>query len=216
MSRTRGAARPSRRRRALGMGRTTLALGALITAIAVAGAACNGAGPTPTSRYTVVPIGATAWPSGTTGQYGLHIDPSLLARLPKSVVAKPLVEDAESESVAMDNADLAKTFDGYASAKIGEIGDDNWLKLVVGHFRIANQTPDVYSAWVDQYAAGACSQADGVSSTTQQTINDWFVDVATCGGGPIVYTLSPSEGVVLSMFEFGPRQLGRQLIVALY
>jgi len=190
-------------------------VGALL-AVAVAAAACSPAGPTPEPQYTAVPIGATPWPSGTTGQYGLHIDPSLLGKLPRSVDAEPLVEDVDSESVALDSADLARTFDGYAAATIGAVGDANWLKLAIGHFQAANQTPDVYSAWVDQYATGACSQADGVSSTAQSTINDWLVDVATCGGGPTDYTLSLGGGVVLSMFGYGPRDLGRQLIGALY
>jgi hypothetical protein len=202
--------------RAAGFGRATLALvGALVIA-AVAVTACAQPGPTPEPQYTSLLIGATPWPSGTTGQYGLHIDPSLLGKLPRSVDAEPLLEDAESESVALDNADLAKTFDGYAAASIGEVGDADWLNLAIGHFQPDNQTPDVYSAWVDQYATGACSQADGVSSATQSTINDWLVDVATCGGGPTVYTLSLGGGVVLSMFGYGPRDLGRQLIGALY
>jgi hypothetical protein len=74
----------------------------------------------------------------------------------------------------------------------------------------------VLSAWIDQYAAGACSQANAVSSSTQETINGLIVDVATCGGGPIVYTVLLDNQVVLSMFDFGPKQLGRKLIEAIY
>jgi hypothetical protein len=193
-----------------------LGLAAALVVVSVAATACSQPGPTPEPQYTAVLIGDTPWPSGTTGQYGLHIDPSLLGKLPRSVDAEAIVEDADSESAALDNADLAKTFDGYAAASIGEVGDADWLKLAIGHFQPDNQTPDVYAAWVDQYATGACSQADGVSGTSQATINDWLVDVATCGGGPTVYTLSLGGGVVLSMFGYGPLDLGPQLIGALY
>ncbi len=137
------------------------ALAALLVAAALSLAGCDGVGATPTPQYTAVPIGATPWPNGTTGQYGLHIAPSLLTRLPKFVGAQPLVEDAEGEIQAMGNADLAQTFDSYAAAKAGDIGDDNWLSLVIGHLPPANQNDDFYSSWVDQYATAGCSQADG-------------------------------------------------------
>jgi hypothetical protein len=200
--------------------RATMALGALLTAIAIAVTACGGAGPTPTSQFTEVPIAATPWPSGTIGQYGLHIDPSLLRRLPQTISAQPLVEDAYSESAAMDNADLAKTFDGFAAAGIGQIGDTDWLVVAIGHFKPDLMSPDVYpdqySAWIEQYATGACSQANAVADTSQQQIGGWLVDVATCAGGPVVYSLSMGNGLILSMFGAGPKKLGHKLIEALY
>jgi hypothetical protein len=198
-------------------GRATLALAALLTAMAVAGAGCDFSAPTP--EFTAVPIGVTPYPHGTTGQYGLHIDPALLAKLPHSVSAQPLVEAADLENIAMDDPDLAKTFDAYAAAEIGAIGDNDWLYVAIGHFKADPQSdayPDAYAAWVGDYAAGSCSQANGVSDTSQETINDWIVDVANCRGGPTVYSLSLGGGVVLSMFGAGPRGLGRKLIEALY
>ena len=185
---------------------------ALLVAAALVGAACGSTGPTSTPNETQIPFGPSAWPSGTTGQYGLHIDPSLLGRLPRSVGAFPLVENTDSEMAALDDQDLSRTLDRYAAASIGELGDDNWLQLVIGHERPESQTPDVYTAWVDQYATGACSQADGVSGSTQPTINSWVVDVSTCAGGPIVYTLILGDGLLLSMYDLGPKDLGRMLI----
>jgi hypothetical protein len=69
---------------------------------------------------------------------------------------------------------------------------------------------------VDEYATGACSQAGGVASSSQQDINDWKVDVSTCNGGPLVYTLSLGKGLLLSMYGLGPRDLGRKLIESLH
>ena len=193
-------------------GRAAAFLAAVVTVVVFA-AACGPAPATPPA--TEVPIGATAWPSGTTGQFGLHIDPSLLGRLPRNVGAYPLVEDAGGETAALGDADLAKTFDNYAAASIGVIGDSNWLQLVIGHFQQDHQTADVYTAWVAEYATGACSQADGVSGSGQQTINNWVVDVSTCAGGPIAYTLTLGNGTVVSMFGLGSKDLGRMLINAL-
>jgi len=187
----------------------------MLLAGALVGAGCAPAVTPTLPLYTEVPIGPTAWPAGTIGQYGLHIDPTLLARLPATVDAYQIVEDPDSESVAMGDPDLARTFDRYSAARIGEIGDTNWLALVIGHFS-ASAGSDAYSGWVDDYATGACSQANGVVDQGQETINFWNVDTATCGGGPVVYTLSLQNGIVLSMFGFGPLDLGRRLIDSLY
>ena len=199
--------------------RTAVAFATLMIALAVAALACGPAA-TPTSPlYTELPIGATAWPGGTIGQYGLHVDPSLLGRLPPTVDAYAIVEDADTEAQAMDDQDLAKVFDRYTAARIGEIGDDNWLSLVVAHFSAATGSDayaTAYTTWVDDYATASCSQADGVASVTQETINFWFVDEAQCGGGPVVYTMSLQNGVVLSILGSGPLDLGRRLIGSLY
>jgi hypothetical protein len=179
-------------------------------------AACGTEVATPTPpRYTAVPIGPTAWPSGTVGQYGLRIDPSLLGRLPASVGALPLKEDAASESGALDNADLPASLDGYAAASIGMIGDTDWLYVVIARRKPDKLDADFYTAWVEQYATGACSQADGVASSDQQTIAEKTVDVSTCNGGPVVYTVSLEDGLLVSMWGMGPRDLGRKLIEAL-
>jgi hypothetical protein len=203
-------------RRSLGRGfRRTAVRIAFLAMVAGIAAGCGSGSGSATPFTTEVPIGPTAWPSGTTGQYGLHIDPSLLGRLPRNVAAYPLVENAGDEMAALTDADLARTFDNYAAASIGVISDADWLQLVIGHLRPETQTADIYTAWVSEYATGACSQADGVSGSDQTTINDWIVDVSTCTGGPIVYTLSLGNGTILSMFDLGPKDLGRVLIQSL-
>lgn len=188
-------------------------------AFAIAAFACGPAATPTQPLYTEVPIGATAWPGGTIGQYGLHVDPTLLSRLPSTVDAYAIVEDPDIESQAMDDPNLAKVFDRYSAASIGEIGQDNWISLVIAHFS-APSGSDAYTAaytsWVDDYATASCSQADGVSSGSQETINFWNVDTATCSGGPVVYTLSLQNGVILSIVGFGPLDLGRRLINSLY
>lgn len=191
----------------------------LLAAALLSVAACGVSPPTaPLPTYTAVPIGPTVWPAGTVGQYGLQIDPSLLGKLPATVGGLALVEDPGSESGALNNADLAKNLDGYAAASVGVIGDPDWLYVVVVRPKPANlNNADFYTAWVEQYATGACSQANGVAPNSgQQDINDWTVDVATCNGGPVVYTLVFGDGsLLLSMYGLGPRDLGRELINSL-
>ena len=181
-----------------------------------AGAAACAPGATPSPTYTEVPIGPTVWPEGTTGQYGLHIQPSLLGRLPATVDAYRIAEDTVSETGALDDPDLGKTFDNYAAGAIGAVGAANWLAVVVAHFSPANQTPDAYEQWVADWDATACSQADGVGTTGQEQIGDWLTDTATCIGGPVVYTTILDDYTVVSSLGQGPRDLGRQLIEALH
>jgi hypothetical protein len=188
---------------------------AMIAAAALVLTACGTSTPTnvpANTTYTAVPIAQTPWPSGTVGQYGLRIDPSLLARLPSSVDALPLTEDAASESGDLANADLANNFDTYAAAAIGFVGDPDWLNVALGTLKPSAQTADFYTSWVADYATGACSQADGVASNSEQNIGDWIVDVSTCSGGPVVYTLKLDGSTLLSMYGLGPKDLGRKLI----
>jgi hypothetical protein len=132
------------------------------------------------------------------------------------VGSQPLVEDAQSELLNLDDTGLAGIFDRYASASVAQIGAEDWLEIDMGHFKDPSQVSDILPSWQEQYATGACAQADGVTGSHQETINDWNVDVSTCGGGPVVYTLLLGDGVVLSMFGMGPKDTGRQLIRALY
>jgi hypothetical protein len=187
-----------------------------LTAAAIALAGCGGAIASPSPTYTAVPIGPTAWPSGTTGQYGLHIDPSLLGKLPAHAGALPVKEDPGSEAAVLDDADAAKTIDRYVAASAGGLGDPDWLNIAVVHFKTESQNEDVYSAWVDQYATGACSQAGGVSRSDRRDIGDNTVDISTCAGGITVYTLQRGDWVVISMYEFGPKHIGSALIAAIY
>lgn len=195
------------------------AAAALLAVALVSVAACSVSSPTPTPppRSTTVPIGPTIWPSGTVGQYGLRIDPSLMGKLPSSVGGLALQEDPGSESGALTDANLPNTFDGYAAASIGLVGNTDWLYVAIGRLKPDKQNnADFYTAWVVEYATGACSQADGVASSSQQMIGDWTVDVSTCNGGPVVYTLSLGSGLLLSMWGMGPHDLGRKLIESLH
>ena len=189
---------------------------AALAVAAIALAACGGGVVSPSPTYTAVPIGPTAWPSGTTGQYGLRIDPSLLAKLPSHAGALPITEDAGSESTVLDDANTANTLDRYVAASAGGIGDPDWVNISIGHFRPESQNEDVLAAWIDQYATGACSQANLVSGTDQQDIGNFTVDVSTCAGGITVYTFQRGDWVVVSMYELGPKHIGRALIAAIY
>jgi hypothetical protein len=97
------------------------------------------------------------------------------------------------------------------------VGNTDWLYVAIGRLKPDKQNnADFYTAWVVEYATGACSQADGVASSSQQMIGDWTVDVSTCNGGPVVYTLSLGSGLLLSMWGMGPHDLGRKLIESLH
>jgi hypothetical protein len=189
---------------------------ALLASTAGVAAACHDYTPA-TPTFTAYQIGPTVWPNGTVGKYGLRIDPTLLKKLPKAVGGFFIEEDAQSEVIALDDQDLPKSFDGYVAAMVGDLTSTDWLALVVVHRNsTAADDADFYQGWAADYAAGACSHASGVATTGQETINDWLVDTATCTGGVNVYTLSLGDGSILSMYDAGPRDLGRLLLQSLY
>jgi len=186
-----------------------------LAAVTVLASGCGTSVATTTPETTTVQIGATPWPNGTVGRYGLRIDPTLLSKLPALVGGNPIVQSADAEAQDLENPDLPANFDGIAEGGIGDITDANWLRVSIGRLRPEAQTDDFYSNWTDQYAQGVCSQADGVASVQQETIADRSVEVATCKGGVIAYTVRIADDILVSAQDLGPRRLGRQLMEAL-
>jgi hypothetical protein len=190
-------------------------MAALVAVASVGPTGCDLTTATPPPDVTVVPLQATPWPNGTLGRYGLRIDPQLLAGLPATVGGLPLVESAPLEIIALDEPDEATLFEAFAAAQAGSTTATDWMSVYVGQVREEDQNQAFYASWRDQFFEGACSQANGVGNVEPATINDWSVDLATCRGGTVAYTLWFESGALLSIQELGPRHLGRQLIEAL-
>ena len=203
----------------------TLAALAVVTAVSLSGCSYNVVAQTPTPEptgtgvrpgiATQVPIEATPWPNGTIGADGLRIDPSLMSNIPSIVGGNPLVEYVEVESAALDDSHYADAFSSYYAAHLGDITDLNWVEVTLGALKPDAQSQDFYTSWRDDWFNAACSQADGIGSTSLQQINDWQVDVATCKGGVMAYTLRLDAATLVSIMDLGPRRLGRQLISAI-
>lgn len=194
-----------------------LAAALLVLATGAAGCGTNTVAPSPTLpaprvQQTAVPLMPTPWPNGTTGSFGLRIDPSLLSNIPTVVGGNPLVEQTDIEILAMNQPQYATAFSGYYVAGLGTITDLNWLEVAIGERKTDAVDQAFYTSWRDDWFQSACSQAGGIASTAQESINDWNVDVATCVGGVDAYTLALDNGVIVSIMDLGPRRLGRQLI----
>ena len=187
---------------------------ALVAVLAVVAGGCGSATATPTSLYTVVPIGPTPWPNGTVGQFGLRIEPKLLARLPIAISGLAMNEDTESEQTQLDDSTMGDV-EAMAAAKYGDILSGDGLQVWIVRFKPDKQTPDVYSQWIDDYAAGACSQVTGDPIPSQETINNWVVDITTCGSVSS-YSLALGDGEYLSMMGLGSKDFGRLLIQQLH
>ena len=149
------------------------------------------------------------------GRYGLRVDPTLLRSLPSTVGGEPAVEAADIEARALDDQNLPASVEGLAAARVGSIGDANWLVVTIVRLTPAANTDSFFGSWSDEYAQGACSQANGVGGTADQQIGDWTARVASCKGGVLAYTVRLENRLLLSATELGPRRLGHQLIEAI-
>ena len=202
------------------MGGPALALFA-VAFLAVLAAGCSYTvvvtkpGPSFDPNATDRPIGATPWPNGTTGANGLRIDPSLSGHLPSYVGGNPLVEDAGSELIDVANNSYAQGFDSMYVAQVGDITSLNWVQATLASVKGGVIDPGFYTSWRDHWFKIACSQAGGVSATATAAIQDWDTDTATCSGGVRAYTVNLGDGLLLSIIDLGPRNLGRELIQAL-
>jgi hypothetical protein len=161
------------------------------------------------------PIAPTPWPNGTVGASGLRINPSLLSNIPLNVGGSPLIEDVIQELQALDDATYAAAFTSYYAARVNNVGDANWLLVTLEERKPEAVNQEFYDQWRDSWFNVSCSQAEGLGSTSTETINGWTVDVGECRGGVVVYVVAIDDGVLLSMMDLGPRRLGRQLIQAI-
>jgi hypothetical protein len=187
---------------------------AVIGLVASSAAGC-GTAPGPTvPLVTIVPIGPSPWPNGTVGANGLRIDPTMLKRLPIAISSVSLVEDATSEETLMDDDSMGDV-ERAAAARYGTVGSENWLQVWVVHFKPDKQNGDGYGNWIDQYAAGACSQVTGTPEASQSEINGWTVDVTTCGS-VTARSVSIGDGTYISMLGMGDKDLGKLLLEHLF
>lgn len=204
------------RRRGRGGGRllpSAVLLAGLLPLVAGCGPlGAAAASPSPAGPVLLEP---TPWPAGTVGPYGLRVDPALLRTFPATVSGEALEEAADLELQALDDQELAASFDAFAAARVGGMADPNWLVVSIGRLSASATGDAFYNRWRDDYASGACSQAGGVASTTTTSIGDWTVDVASCTGGVDAYTFRPEEDLLVSITDLGPRRLGRQLVAAM-
>ncbi len=207
----------------IGPGLRGAPLAAAFGLVVVAVAACSSStvvptAPPDTGRPAVVtdaPIAPTPWPNGTTGKYGLRIDPRLAGQLPSSVGGNPLVEDTFAEIDAMGESQYGASFDAMYIAQVGEPTDLNWVQATVATVKGGAIGDEFYASWRDAWYKLVCTQAGGLASSSRETINDWQVDIGLCSGGARAYVLELDNGVLLSLVDVGPRQLGRELIQAL-
>ncbi len=196
---------------------------ALVIALAIAGcgsteASIQPATSTPTPSASASPSISPSTPSISPGPpssipgVDVVMDPALIGILPAAVGAARVEIEPESFGEAVGDPSFVANVDAAAFAIVTE-GDD-LASGVVAHLR-----PDVFSeaffrAWRDSYDEGACAQAGGVAAHAQVAIDtDRTMHVTTCAGGLRVYhAYVPERETVVSVFSWGERRFGEQLV----
>jgi hypothetical protein len=91
---------------------------------------------------------------------------------------------------------------------------------VVAHLRAGSLSDKLFEDWRATFDEGACAQAGGVLAHAATTSAGRTIYVTTCGGGPdvnlrVYHAYVASKGVVVSLFSYGTRLFGEQLIAGL-
>jgi hypothetical protein len=115
------------------------------------------------------------------------IDPTLLSILPATVGGQTITEVPEVEAGIVTDPSLVANATGLAVALGVDLSSGEFAYIAVIRLRPLVFSNAFYLSWRQSYDQGACSQSNGVESTSTTTIAGRQVFVGTCAGGATTY-----------------------------
>ena len=142
------------------------------------------------------------------------LDPTLLVVLPPSVEGVLVNQEPASFAEAIRDPSFVANVDRAVFAVV--VDGNDVASGVVAHLRAGSWSDKLFGDWRATYDDGACAQSGGVLAHAETTSAGRIVYVTTCSGGVRVYhAYVASKGVIVSMFSFGDRRFGEQLMPGL-
>jgi hypothetical protein len=132
------------------------------------------------------PAGPSASPSASSGPT-VPIDPLLLAVLPSTVAGQTISEIPEIEANLMTDPDLVANAASLAVALGINSGTGDFAYIAVIQLKPLVFSNSWYLSWRQSYDQGACSQSNGLKSTTSAMLGGWQVFEGLCQGGALTY-----------------------------
>ena len=115
------------------------------------------------------------------------IDPTLLSILPATVDGQTISEVPEVEAGIVTDPSLVANATGLAVALGVDLSSGEFAYIAVIRLKPLVFSNAFYLSWRQSYDQGACSQSNGVESTSTTTIAGRQVFVGTCAGGASTY-----------------------------
>ena len=153
--------------------------------------------------------------SGSAGPV-IPIDPLLLVILPDSVGGQPISEMPDIEANLMTDPDLQTNAASLAVALGINSGTGDFAYVAVIQLKPLVFSNAWFSSWRESYDQGACSQSNGLKSTSSTTIGGRQVFVGTCAGGAMTYhvhLVGPDR--VVSITSVGTAGFGALVVAGL-
>ena len=171
-----------------------LILGVLLTACGPTVTATARPAPAASSISDTSPSAIAAAPTGQALAVGsprpspaVPIDPTLLSILPATVDGQTISEVPEVEAGIVTDPSLVANATGLAVALGVDLSSGEFAYIAVIRLKPLVFSNAFYLSWRQGYDQGACSQSNGVESTSTTTIAGRQVFVGTCAGGASTY-----------------------------
>ena len=144
------------------------------------------------------------------------IDPSLLAILPLTVDGQTITEVPEVEANLVTDPNLIANASGLAVALGIDVGTGEFAYVAVIQLKPLVFSNAFYLSWRQSYDDGACSQSNGLKSTSTTTIAGRQVFTGTCNGGAETYHVHlAAPDRLVSITSVGTSHYGALVLAAL-
>jgi hypothetical protein len=121
------------------------------------------------------------------GSAAVSVDPTLLSILPATVGGQPISEVQDVEVNLATDPNLVANAAGLAVALGIDLSAGEFAYVAVIRLKPLVFSNAFYLSWRQSYDEGACSQSNGLKSTSTTTIAGRPVFVGTCAGGATTY-----------------------------
>lgn len=160
------------------------------------------------------PVGSGAASAGASP--AVPIDPSLLAILPATVGGQPISEVQDVEVNLATDPSLVANAAGLAVALGIDLGAGEFAYVAVIRLKPLVFSNAFFLSWRQSYDEGACSQSNGLKSTSATTIAGRPVFVGTCNGGAVTYHVHlAAPDRLVSITSVGTSQYGALVLAGL-
>ena len=144
------------------------------------------------------------------------VDPTLLSILPATVGGQPISEVQDVEVNLATDPSLVVNAAGLAVALGIDLSAGEFAYVAVIQLKPLVFSNAFYLSWRQSYDEGACSQSNGLKSTSTTTIAGRPVFVGTCAGGATTYHVHlAAPDRLVSITSVGTSQYGALVLAGL-